>query len=226
MNLTNQELAGKIQHTYISTTATREDLLRHCRECVEYGFDAAMVGAHWVETARTALKGSKVKLASAVDFPSGTMTTTGRAAEARALAEAGCDQLDIMIQVGWLKSGLDQAFFEDLKAVVEAARPAAIKVMLELPLLTEDERERAIALSVKAGVAWVKNASSGAVGPATPEQMRYLRERVPASVRVKASGGIKTREHALALLAAGAELMGTSSGIAIVTGGAARSDAY
>lgn len=131
-----------------------------------------------------------------------------------------------MIQVGWLKSGMDQGFLDDLRAVVLAARPAEIKVMLELPLLTEAERERAIALSVKAGVAWVKNASSGAVGPATPEQMRYLRERVPAHVRVKASGGIKTREHALVLLEAGAELMGTSSGIAIVTGGAARADTY
>lgn len=220
MNL--QEVAGQIQHTLIRTTLARDELVAHCRECLTYGFDAAMIPAAWVPVAREALRGSRVKVATAVDFPLGVMTTAGKAAEARAVVAAGAQEIDIMPNIGFLRSGMDEAFRDDLAAVVQAAG-VPIKVMLELPLLTPDERERAVRLSVAAGVAWVKNASGGAVGTATPEDIAYLRKRVPASVRVKASGGIKTLAQVEALLAAGAELVGTSAGVAIVTGGAGES---
>lgn len=209
-------VAARIQHTLLRSDAMREDVERHCDECLEFGFDAAMIAGNWLAVGRRVLAGSDVKLASAVDFPLGIMTTTGKVAEARALVDAGADELDIMVNVGWLRSGLDAEFRDDVAQVVEAAHPAAVKVMLELPLLSPNERDRAVDLTVAAGVAFVKNASSSAVGVATPDEICYLRGRAPASVRVKASGGIKSWEHAVALFEAGADLVGSSTGVAIV----------
>ena len=205
-------VAARIQHTLIRTDATREDVLRHCRECLEHGFDAAMVAGDWVDLARS----TGVKVASAVDFPVASMTTLGRVAEVWALADAGAAEIDVGCKIGWLRSGRDEDFLADLDAVVRAAAPAAIKVMLELPLLTPAERERAVDLAVEAGVAYVKNASSGAVGRATPGEIRFLRDRVPSSVGVKASGGIDSFEAAVALLDAGADVLGSSAGVLIV----------
>lgn len=213
---TAQRVAARIQHTLIATGTTRDELVRHCEECLEHGFDAAMIAGSWLTVARDVLAGSAVKLAAAIDFPLNQMTTTGKAAEARSLVDAGAVELDLLVNIGWLRSGMETEFRDDIAAVVEAARPAGVKVMLELPLLTAGQRERAVALSVEAGVRWVKNASSGAVGLATPEDMHYLRARVPEGVGVKASGGIKTWEGAIALLDAGADLLGSSAGVSIV----------
>jgi deoxyribose-phosphate aldolase len=145
------------------------------------------------------------------------MTTVGKMAEARELVALGAVELDVAANIGWLRSGFEADFRDDLAAVVEAARPATVKVMLELPLLTPAERDRAVDLAAEAGVAYVKNASSSAVEVATPESIRYLRSRAPASVGVKASGGIKAFEQAVGLLDAGADLLGSSAGVAIVT---------
>ena len=210
-------VAARIQHTLIRTDATRDDVMKHCRECLEHGFDAAMVGGDWLRLARAELAGTGVKVASALDFPVASMTRAGRLAEARALAEAGADEIDVGCKIGWLRSGREAEFRDDLAAVVRAAAPARVKVMLELPLLDPAQRERAVALAVQAGVAYVKNASSGAVGRATPEQIRFLRERVPIRVGVKASGGIGSYDTAVALLAAGADLLGSSVGVEIVS---------
>jgi deoxyribose-phosphate aldolase len=208
------DVAARIQHTLIRTDATHDDVVRHCREVLEYGFDAAMVGGDWVPLARR----FGIKVASALDFPVASMTTAGRVAEARALMEAGASEVDVGCKIGWLLSGRADEFRADLAAVVHAAAPARVKVMLELPLLDTHLQEQAVALAVAAGVAYVKNASSGAVGRATPEQIRFLREHVPATVGVKASGGIDTYELAVALIEAGADLLGSSSGVAIVSG--------
>lgn len=209
-------VASHIQHTHIATGTTRDQLIAHCRECLEYGFDAAMIAGSWLPEARRVLRGSRVKLAAAIDFPVNQMTTAGKAAEARALVEAGAHEIDMLVNIGWLRSGMDAEFRDDIAAVVQAARPAAIKVMLELPLLDPQQRERAVALSVEAGVAWVKNASSGAIETASPASIRYLRERVPRTVGVKASGGIKSWDQVIGLLEAGAGLCGSSAGVAIV----------
>jgi deoxyribose-phosphate aldolase len=213
---TSAEVASRIQHTLLRSDATRADIERHCKECLDFGFDAAMIAGNWLDVGRSVLSGSDVKLASAIDFPLGIMTTAGKVAEARALVQAGASELDIMVNIGWLRSGFESGFRSDIAEVVDAARPALVKVMLELPLLTRAERDRAVDLSVEAGAAFVKNASSSAVGIATPEDIRYLRQRAPTSVRVKASGGIKSWEQAIALFEAGADLVGSSAGIAIV----------
>jgi deoxyribose-phosphate aldolase len=209
-------LARWIQYTVMRPDVTAEQIATHCRECVRYGFHAAMVPGTWVELTARLLSGSGVRVASAIDFPMGMATTAGRVAEARSLVSLGAQELDVMINLGYVKSGLFDAFREDLSAIVRAAAPAEVKVMLELPLLDADESERVVTEAIAAGVHWLKNASGGAVGTATPEQIRFLKDRVRAGVRVKASGGIKTSEQVRALIAAGAELVGTSAGPAIV----------
>jgi deoxyribose-phosphate aldolase len=214
---TPQEVAARIQHTLIRIDATREEVERHCRECLEYEFDAAMVAGNWLSVARRILSGSRIKLASAVDFPTGEMTTIGKISEARELVRLGATQLDVAANIGWLRSGMDFDFRDDLAAVVKAAYPATVKVMLELPLLTSEERDRAVDLSVDAGVAYLKNASSSAIGVATPESVGYLRGRAPERVGVKASGGIKAFAQAADLLDAGADLLGSSASVPIVT---------
>lgn len=207
-----------IQHTLIGASVTKDQVLSHAQECVTYGFGAAMVQGSWLDVVSEALAGTGIPVASALDFPEvGLMTSAGKAAEAAELVRKGAQQIDIGVQIGWLKSGMTREYQDDIRRVVDAAG-VPIKVMLELPLLTEKERELAVDLAVEAGVAYVKNASSGAVEVASPESIRYLKERVPATVGVKASGGIKSLKHAQELLAAGADMLGTSAGIAIVSG--------
>lgn len=224
-----RSLAPYIQHTLIAAGLTRTDLIAHCEEAVRYGFNAAMVPASWVPLAVEVLKGTGVQVASALDFPTvGVMTSAGKAAEARAIAEAGAQQVDMGAQIGWLKSGMEREFAADIAGVVAAGIP--VKVMLELPLLTPALRDRAADLAMEAGAAYLKNASSGAVEVANPESIRYLVERVRRStyrtVRVKASGKITTLAQSVSLLDAGAVLLGTSSGIDIVTGSTAGTSSY
>lgn len=216
-------LAPYIQHTKITAGMTRSELIEHCEQAARHGFDAAMIAASWVPLAVEVLRGTGVKVASALDFPTvGVMTSAGKAAEARAIVEAGAEQLDMGVQIGWLKSGMEREFAADIAGVVAAGIP--VKVMLELPLLTSAERDRAITLAIDAGAAYLKNASSGAVEVANPESVRYLVER-SQGVKVKASGRITTLAQAVSLLDAGAVLLGTSSGVDIVTGAASGSDA-
>ncbi len=144
------------------------------------------------------------------------MTSRGKAAEAQALVEQGADELDVMPNVGFLISGMENAYREDIHGVVEAAGGRMVKVMLEMALLNSAQIERAVALSQEAGVTCLKNASSGAVGVANPEQIRLLRRLAPPEVTVKASGGIKTAWQVRELVAAGADLVGTSAGVEIV----------
>lgn len=216
--LSPRDLAPHIQYTLVRTGVTQEEITALCEACVTYGFNAAMLPGCWVEHGKRLLAGTSVKVASTVDFPYGIMSTQGKVAEAASLVAAGVDELDIAVNIGFLKSGMDAAFKADIAAVVAAAAGRPVKVMLELPLLTPDERERVVDLAVSAGARFLKNASSGAIGTATPEDMRYLRTRAPQGVGVKGSGGIRTRAQVIALLEAGADLVGTSSAISIVTG--------
>lgn len=215
--LSARELAAYIQHTKISVGTTRDQMLTHLQEALDHGFDAAMVAGSWVPLAAEVLAGTGITVASALDFPTvGVMTSAGKAAEAAELVRLGARELDIGVQVGWLKSGDFAGFREDIAGVVRASG-VPVKVMLELPLLTDAEKEAAVELAVEAGAAYLKNASSGAIETANPASIRYLVERAPEGVLVKASGGITSRAQVVELLAAGAAKVGTSAGVAIVT---------
>ncbi len=216
-SLAPAQLARFIQHTRIQVGLTRHDMIEHAREAAEHGFHAAMVPASWVALTASELAGTGVGVSSALDFPTvGVTTSAGKAFEAEQIVKAGASQIDIGVQIGWLKSGMYDAFREDIAGVVRAAG-VPIKVMLELPLLTEAEKEAAVQLSLEAGAAYLKNASSGLIETANPASIAYLVARAPEGVLVKASGSIKHYEQALALLEAGAALLGTSAGLSIIS---------
>lgn len=215
--LTPAQLAPYIQHTKIEVGTTRDQIIAHAKETLEYGFNAAMVPGSWVSVVARELAGTGVAIASALDFPTvGVTTSAGKAFEAAQLVKAGATQIDMGIQVGWLKSGMYDEFREDIAGVVRASG-VPIKVMLELPLLSAAERELAVQLSVEAGVTYLKNASSGQVETANPQSIAFLVARAPEGVFVKASGSIKNFEQSLALLEAGAVLLGTSAGLSIIS---------
>jgi len=175
-----------------------------------------MIPAAWVRRTAERLRGTGIRVASFVDFPYGTMTSAGKAFETGQLIENGAEEVDLMPNVGYLLSGMDREYAEDIRGVVQAAGKVPVKVMLELPLLSARQQERAVFLSVDAGVAFLKNASGGAVGVATPEQVAFLRRLAPPHVRIKASGGIKTARQVRDLLQAGADLVGTSAAAQII----------
>ncbi len=212
------QLAGRIQHTLLGQAVTDRQVREHVAETVDHGFDAAIVPPCWVPVARSELRGAAARIGSIVDYPHGCAPTVVRVAEVRALVDAGVDELDATVNVGFLLSGRVTDFAADLAAVVAAAEPIGVKLMLELPLLTARQREQAVSAAVDAGAAFVSIASRGSVGIADPASIGYLRRAVPPSIGVKASGGIRTEQQVRALLAAGADLIGTSVGIQIVTG--------
>ena len=211
-----KQLAQRIQHTLISNVLTTSLWEAHIAECLKYRFNAAMIPPAWVRRTADILRGSGVRTASFLDFPYGTMTSRSKSQEAAALVGEGAEEIDLMPNVGFLLSGMEREYFEDIRGVVQSAGKVPVKIMLELPLLNAQQRDRAVTLSVEAGVAYLKNASGGAVGIATPDDMRYLRRVAPAPVKVKASGGIKTASQVSDLIAAGADLVGTSSGARIM----------
>ncbi|AZN29246.1 deoxyribose-phosphate aldolase [Flaviflexus salsibiostraticola] len=214
----SRNIAPYIQHTLIKVGVTRDEIIRHAEEAAEYGFGAAMVPGSWVSEVAAVLSGTGIEVASALDFPTvGVMTSEGKAREAEALTKAGATQIDIGVQIGWLKSGMEEEFAQDIRGVVEAAG-VPIKVMLELPLLTDDEKERAVELSMDAGAAWLKNASSGQIETASPASVEYLVKRVRPGILVKASGSITSLSQAWSLIDAGAQALGTSAGAELVAG--------
>lgn len=216
LTLTPAEMAPYIQHTLIETGVTRERIIAHAKEAIEWGFNAAMVPASWVPVVAAELAGTGVGLATALDFPTvGVMTSAGKAAEAAEIARLGATQIDMGVQIGWLKSGMYDEFREDIAGVVRASG-LPVKVMLELPLLTEAEREAAVELAQEAGVAFLKNGSSGKIEVANTTSIKYLVDRARDGVLVKASGSITNYEQGLSLLRAGAVLLGTSAGLQIV----------
>ncbi|MEJ5929162.1 deoxyribose-phosphate aldolase [Corynebacterium sp. H128] len=225
-NIVNpSDLAPYIQHTRIAIGTTKEEAIQHAEEAVTYGFNAAMVAGSRVKETAAVLRGTGIEVASALDFPTtGVMTSRGKAAEAEELVRLGATQIDIGVQIGWLKDGEFDRFREDIAGVVACGVP--IKVMLELPLLTPELQKTAVELSIEAGVKYLKNASSGSVQKADVESIKFLKSLAPEGVLVKGSGGISTFEHALSLIQAGAALVGSSNSVAIVTGHLNNADSY
>jgi deoxyribose-phosphate aldolase len=216
----HDDLAGTIQHTEVSATADRDRIEVVLAECVEHGFDGAMVQPCWVPLAADRLADTDVSVCTALGYPLGGDSTLAKVTGIRDALANGADELDVMANLGWLKSGDDAAFAAELEALVDAAGDATIKLMCELGGLTDAEAEREVELAVDAGFDYLKNSSGfGVGGQATVEAVEFLADRTPPDVGVKASGGIKTASQARALLDAGADLLGASSGVEIVTGG-------
>lgn len=217
MTATGRTLAPLIDQTLLRADARREQVLRLCREARHYGFAAVCVLPRHLALAASSLAGSPVKAATVVGFPLGANTTEAKAFEAAAAAGAGAAELDMVLAVGALKDGDDAYIKEDILAVVRAAAGRTVKVILETALLTDDEKIRACRIALATGAHFVKT-STGLAGGATEADVRLLRREVGARMGVKASGGIRTAQDALAMVRAGATRIGTSAGVAIVTG--------
>ncbi len=213
-----RDLAAAIDHTLLRPEATRDQIRKLCREARDYGFAAVCVNPLWVAEARALLAGTKVAVASVVGFPLGATTPEAKLFEARQALEAGAGELDVVVSLGLLKGGENDAFCAELSRLVAEAETwgAKVKAILETCLLTEEEKVRAAELSVAAGVHYLKTSTGFGGGGAMVEDVALLRRLAPLQVGVKASGGIRTFAQARAMLAAGATRLGTSSGVAIM----------
>ena len=215
LNDETELLAARIDHTLLRPEASQSDLERLCDEALLYGFASVCVQPCWVPLCTRHLSGSQVRVCSVIGFPHGASPTPVKAAEARWAVAEGASELDMVIALWALKSGQPQLVRDDIAAVVGAGAGAVVKVILEAALLSPAEKQIACMLVSEAGAHFVKT-STGYVGGATLEDVRLLRRLVGERLGVKASGGIRDRATALAMIAAGADRIGTSSGVAIL----------
>ncbi len=223
----DRDLAGLIDHTLLKPDATAEQIEKICREAKEYGFASVCVNPGWVPLAAQLLQGTQVKVCAVVGFPLGATSTTVKALEARDAISRGAREVDMVLNVGALKSGQHDLVQDDIQAVVQAAAgQALVKVILETGLLTDAEKVRACEISRQAGADFVKTSTGFGTGGATAEDVALMRRTVGPGMGVKASGGIRDRDTALDMVKAGASRLGTSASVAIVTGGSAGQAKY
>ena len=215
----NLDLAPLVDHTLLRADAGRMEIERLCAEALEFGFASVCVNPCWVPVAVRVLRGSPVRVCTVVGFPLGANTRSAKAFEAQAALQAGALEVDMVLALGSLKSEDWDSVSEDLHAVRQAVpHPAVLKVILETCLLTETEIQKACALAVEAGLDFVKTSTGFSTGGATEQAVALMRATVGDSVGVKASGGIRTRTQALAMVRAGATRLGLSASLAVVRG--------
>lgn len=208
---TRQEMAALIDYTQVSANATQTDISKLCDEAVQHNFGAVTVNSAWTSYCAKRLEGTDINVNATIGFPLGANTAMIKAQEAREAIRYGATELDMVINVGALKSGLPEYVDEEIEAVVKAAGAAPVKVILETCYLTTEEKLKVCQLSLKAGAAFVKTSTGfGTVG-ATTEDVRLMRGAVGDRMGVKAAGGIRSFDDAIAMLKAGASRLGTSA---------------
>jgi len=205
-------IAKLIDHTILKANSTKEDVMKVIEEAKEYKFASVCINPTWVKLAAEELAGHDVDVCTVIGFPLGASTTETKDAIAK-----GATEVDMVINVGALKDGDNEFVEKDIYEVVQAAKgKALVKVIIETCLLTDEEKVRACELSVKAGADFVKTSTGFSTGGATAEDIALMRKTVGPNVGVKASGGVRTREDADKMVAAGASRVGASASIAIV----------
>jgi deoxyribose-phosphate aldolase len=211
-----QSVARIIDHTNLRPEATPSEIIRLCEEAKEFGLGAVMVNACHIELAVSKLDGSDVKVGAVVGFPLGATLTSVKCFETAEALRLGAHEIDMVINIGALKSGDREQALWDIKAVADLAHKngAILKVILETGLLTEDEKLLGCELSEKAGADFVKTSTGFLGGVATVQDVALMRRAV--KIGVKASGGIRNAADARAMIAAGANRLGTSSGVKII----------
>jgi deoxyribose-phosphate aldolase len=213
-------IARMVDHTLLAADATREQVRTLCEEAARYGFATVCVNSAWVREAACMLAGSGVGVCTVVGFPLGASSSEAKRFEAEVAIADGATEVDMVLAVGALKGGDDAHVRRDVATVVAAAhaRGALVKVILETSLLDDEQKIRACKLSVRGGADFVKTSTGFSTGGATVADVSLMRRTVGLDAGVKASGGVRTIEDAKALVAAGATRLGTSRGVAIVTG--------
>lgn len=207
-----------IDHTLLKPETSPDQILQLCREAVQWDFYAVCVNSCYASLAKEALQGKDVAVACVVGFPLGACTSASKVFETREACMAGASEIDMVINIGLLKAGREQTVYDDIRAVVCAAGEygAKVKVILETCLLTDDEIVRACALAEKAGAHFVKTSTGFSTGGATVRHVELMRSCVGDRLGVKASGGIRDLETALAMIKAGADRIGASAGVSIM----------
>ncbi|MBK5242450.1 deoxyribose-phosphate aldolase [Clostridium sp.] len=208
-----------IDHTLLKQQASEEEIIKICREAKEYGFASVCANAYYTALVSKELKGSNVKTCIVVGFPLGATTKEVKAFEAKQAIENGAQEIDMVVNVGAIKSNKYDVVKEDIKAVVEASKGRAlVKVILETCLLTDEEKVKVCVICKEANADFVKTSTGFSTGGATVHDIKLMRETVGPNMGVKAAGAVRTAEDAKAVIEAGASRIGASSSIAIVSG--------
>lgn len=211
-------IAKLIDHTLLKPTATENDIIKLCEEAKQYGFASVCVNPVYVQLAKQQLAASPVLVCTVIGFPLGANTTLVKELEVQQAVADGADELDMVINIGALKSGDTNKVLTDIKAVVQKAQGQLVKVIIEATSLTDKEKILACELSKEAGAHFVKTSTGFGAGGATVPDVQLMRQTVGESLGVKASGGIRNLADFKAMLSAGATRIGTSAGVNIVGG--------
>lgn len=207
-------LAKYIDHTILKAVASKQDVTKLCAEASEYGFASVCVNPFWVSFCADLLKGSGVKVCTVIGFPLGANTSRVKAFEAEQAIKEGADEVDMVINIGALKSGMLDVVKADIAAVREASKGKTLKVIIETSYLTEEEKKTVCKICAECGVDFVKTSTGFSDAGAKAEDVKLMAEA--SGLAVKASGGIRSKEDALKMIEAGASRLGTSSGVKIV----------
>ena len=211
-----QNINQLIDHTILKPEASMDDVRKLCIEAKEYNFYSVCVNSAYVNVAYNFLLHSNVKVCSVVGFPLGAMIKEAKAYEAKFAVDSGAEEIDMVINIGLLKSGKIDLFERDIKKVREACKASVLKVIIETCLLDDKEKILACKIAKEYGADFVKTSTGFSTGGATEHDVELMRKTVGDKMGVKASGGIKTYEDAIKMINAGANRLGTSSGIAIM----------
>jgi deoxyribose-phosphate aldolase len=212
------DLARLIDHTLLRPEATRDEVVKLCEEAKQHRFASVCVNSTWVPLCKALLAGTGVMVCAVVGFPLGAMTPSAKAYEAREAVRQGAREIDMVINIGALRSRDYETVFEDICRVVKAAAPAQVKVILETSALDTEQKIIGCTLAKLAGAAFVKTSTGFGKGGATVEDVALMRRVVGPELGVKASGGVRTAEDAIKMAQAGANRLGASASVAIVTG--------
>jgi deoxyribose-phosphate aldolase len=214
--LNSLELNKMIDHTLLKPEATPADVRRVCDEAKEFGFFSVCVNTHYVQMVASELKDSVVSVCSIAGFPLGAVDSRVKAYEAKTVVENGADEVDMVLNIGALKSGEERLVEDDIGGVVEVCGKRVVKVIIEAALLSDEEKYGACELAISAGASFVKTSTGFGPPGATVEDVRLMRKAVGPDFGVKASAGIRTASFALELVRAGANRIGTSTGVKIM----------
>lgn len=219
MSTATENLAARIDHTLLKPDATREQIEKLCQEARDAGFASVCVPPHFVPIAAAALRASSVLVCTVIGFPLGYSTSAVKLAEATEALALGAAELDMVMNIAAFKSGEDAAVLHDIQQLAELCHThnAVLKVIIETALLSPDEIRRACDLCADAGTDFVKTSTGFASRGASVEDVRLMRDQLPGHIRIKAAGGIRTQVQALALVLAGADRLGASASVALLS---------
>ena len=217
MKYTKEEILSKVDHTLLKPEATWPQIQALCDDAIKYHTASVCINTCYVKQAVQYMAG-RVAVCCVVGFPLGAMDTASKCFEAKTAVENGAEEVDMVINVGALKSGHMDLVYEDIKAVVDAAAGVLTKVIIETCYLTDEEKREVCLLAKKAGADFVKTSTGFGTGGATAHDVRLMKETVGDSMKVKASGGMRTYEDVLPVLEAGADRLGVSATLEILAG--------